>query len=134
MNELYDLLDHARLVHHERNLVHDDRGAAVLHLFELGPRSYDDAATTRFVRLLDAAPATDEAAGREIGALHDLHEIERCRVRIVDDVHARIHDFGQVVRRNVRRHTDGDAAAAVDEKIRKLGRKDGRLLQAIVEV
>ena len=38
------------------------------------------------------------------------------------------------MRRNVRRHADGDAGAAVDQKVRDRGREDGGLLAGVVVV
>jgi hypothetical protein len=38
------------------------------------------------------------------------------------------------VRRDVRRHADGDARGAVDEQVRHLRRQDERLLRRVVEV
>ncbi len=42
--------------------------------------------------------------------------------------------FAQVVRRDVRRHADGDTGAAVDQKIRKRRRKDAWFLAGLVVV
>ncbi len=49
-------------------------------------------------------------------------------------VHRGLDDLAQVVRRDVRRHADGDAVGAVDEEVRHAGREDRRLLQPVVEV
>jgi hypothetical protein len=57
--------------------------------------------------------------------LHDLRQRDR---RIVDQRHAAIDDFGEIVRRDVGRHADGDAARAVDQQVREPRRQDGRFM------
>ena len=47
---------------------------------------------------------------------------------------ARVDHFAEVVRRNVGRHADGDAAGAVDQQVGKLRRHHRRLEQAVVVV
>ena len=49
----------------------------------------------------------------------------------VDD---RVDDLAEVVRRDVRRHADGDAGAAVDEQVREARRQDERLALRLVVV
>ena len=47
--------------------------------------------------------------------------------RTVDDLH-------RVVRRNACRHADGDTGRAVDQKVRKHGRQNGRFLLVLIKV
>jgi hypothetical protein len=93
-----------------------------------------DRAAPRFVSVLDAVGAVDEARGGEVGARELLHELPECRVRVADHLDRRVDDLGQVVRRDVRGHADRDPGAAVDEEIRELARKDGGLLERAVVV
>ena len=81
-----------------------------------------------------AGAAEDFAARREIRARHDVQQIEIGDVRIVDHRHRRIDHFRQIVRRNVRRHADGDAAAAIDQQVRKPRRQHRRLLHRAVVI
>ena len=53
---------------------------------------------------------------------------------VVEIGDAGVDDFAEVVRRNVRRHADGDAAGAVDEQVRELRGQDRRLFQLAVIV
>ena len=46
----------------------------------------------------------------------------------------RVDDLAEVVRRDVRRHPDRDAGAAVDEQVREPGRQDERLALRLVVV
>ena len=97
--------------------------------------AHDDAAAARLLIILDAGAAVDVAAGREIGTLDDLSELASTSSSGLsisrDD---RRDDFTEVVRRNVRRHSDRDSRRAVDEKIRNRRRKNLRLLKPVVEV
>ena len=54
-------------------------------------------------------------------------------LRIVDQRRDRIGDLVEIMRRNVRRHADGDAARAVDEQLRQTPRKHARLDALVVE-
>ena len=77
--------------------------------------------------------AEDDAAGREVRSRHDVDEIVDREPRIVDQRHAGIDHFAEIVRRNVGRHADRDAARAVDQQVRETRRQDDRLpLGAVV--
>jgi hypothetical protein len=70
------------------------------------------------------------AAGREIGAL-DLGE-QRFVVSSRSSISAtqRVDHLAEVVRRDARRHADGDALRAVDEQVREARRQDDRARSA----
>ena len=72
--------------------------------------------------------------GREIGPLNNLRQLVDADFRIVEIGDAGVDDFAEVMRRNVRRHADGDAARTVDEQVRKFRREYRRLLQLAVVV
>ena len=63
-----------------------------------------------------------------------LQQILGAEVGIVDHRHQRLDDLGQVVRRDVGRHADGDAGAAVDQQLRNGRGQDDRLAQRGVVV
>ena len=63
-----------------------------------------------------------------------LHQLFERDVGIVDLRADAIDHFDEIVRRHVRRHADGDAGAAVDEKIWKRRRENGRLGPRLVVV
>ncbi len=79
-------------------------------------------------------PAQDERRGREIGAGDDLEQLFGGDRRIVDIGEAAVDHFAQIVRRNVGRHADGDAAGAVDQQIGEARRQHLRLLPRAVVV
>ena len=63
-----------------------------------------------------------------------LHQVLDVRGGVVDQRHDRVDDFAEVVRRDVRRHADGDAGAAVHEQVREARRQDERLALRLVVV
>ena len=84
------------------------------------------------------AVAEDDAAGWEVRAGDELHQVlDRhvlAAVVVVDQVAQRVAHLAQVVRRDVGRHADGDAAGAVDEQVGQGGGQHERLLEGAVEV
>ena len=83
---------------------------------------------------MDARAPQNNAAGGKIRALDDVHHIRHVHVRPVDQGERGIDDFAQIVRRDVGRHADGDAAGAIDQKMRKLRRQDRGFLDRFVVV
>ena len=88
-HQLGDALDQPRLVDLIRNRVDDDRRAiAFLRDLDLGLRAHDHRAAAGEVRLLDAVPADDVAAGGEVRARDELEQLalllrkRRLRVRL----------------------------------------------------
>ena len=79
-------------------------------------------------------PAQNDAAGREIRARNDADQILDRQRRIVDQRHAGIDHLAEIVRRDIGRHADGDAAGAVDQKIGEARRHHHRLALGIVVV
>ena len=73
-------------------------------------------------------------AGREVGALEVLHQVLDVRLGLVDQLHDRVDRLAEVVRRDVRRHPDGDPRRAVDEQVREPRRQRQRLLARLVVV
>ena len=64
----------------------------------------------------------DEPARWEIGTGDDVHDLFKRRVWLVDQHDGCFDDFADIVRRNIRRHTDGDTAGSIDEEIGDAGR------------
>jgi hypothetical protein len=84
---------------------------------------------------VDAAGTTqDLAAGREVGALHELHEVVDGGVGVGQQVLGGVDDLAQVVGRDVGGHADRDALAAVDQQVREPRRERRRLALVAVEV
>src|SRR5581483_712159 len=128
LDELGDFLDQVGLVDLIGNLG-DDQPLAIgpLVALDVDLRPQGQQTPARFVSLLDPLRAVDEAGGREIRAGDLLHQLRDRYVRVLQQQEEAVDDFGQVVRGNVRRVADRDAARAVDEQIGHLGGQDDRL-------
>ena len=133
-HQLGDPLDQAGLVHLEGKLGHDDRLTVLAGILDLGAGPHLDGATARGVGGMDARAAMDEAAGREVRPGQQLHQLFQGRLGAVDQQLDRRERLAQVVRRDVRRHADGDAGRAVDQQVRDPRRKRRRLLLGTVVV
>ena len=133
-HELAKLLEQALTVHLVGNLRHHDGALAVLALLHLALRAHGERAAARLVRVTDALLAHDDAAGGEIRAGEDLHQILGGHLRIVQHEAGGVDRLAQVVRRDVRGHAHGDAVRAVDEEVREAGGQHRGLFQALVVV
>ena len=132
-HEFGDALDQRRLVHLIGNLGDDQRGTVVAHLLDVDLGAHQDRAAARRIGRADAVAPDDRAARREIGAGHDLDEIGDRHVGLVDQRDGGVDDLAEIVRRDVGRHADRNAARAVDQEIRKARGQDDRfLLLAVV--
>src|SRR5262249_55279508 len=88
-----------------------------------------NAAAAFFINVAERAAVGDDfTAERKIGAFEAVEYGGRGGFRVVDQSDGRLDHIFEIVRRNVRRHADGDAGGAVHQDIRKLGRQDGRLV------
>ncbi len=90
-------------------------------------RALEDRAAAGGVGAANARLAKDEAASWEVRALHMLHQPFRADCRIIHVGAARGEHLAEIVRRDVGRHADGDAAGAVDQQIGEARRKHLRL-------
>ena len=82
----------------------------------------------------DALASEDDAAGRKIRPRNDVDQFVDGERGIVDQRHAGVDDFAEIVRRDIGRHADRDAAGAVDQQVRELGRQDRRLPILVVVI
>ena len=126
--------DELALVDLIRQLRHNDPLAVLAEFLKFGARTDGDLAAAGGVGGADAAAAHDDAPGREIRALDVLHQVCQLRLGIFKDADAGVDDLRQIVRRDIRRHADGDAARAVDQQVREAGREHARLFSRFVEV
>ena len=69
------------------------------------------------------------------GARHQFDQLHGTRLGVFDEMQQCVAKFAGIVRRNVRRHADGDSAGAVGQQIRKCRRQDDRLaLLAVISI
>ena len=113
-----------------RKLGDDDDGAPVL-LLNGGYATHFDGAAAGGVGVLNAFITDDESGRGEVGALHALHDgLERgglVRVVMVEAPENRLGQLGEIVRRNIRRHTDGNTAGTVHQQVGNTRRENRRL-------
>ena len=100
----------------------------------VGAAAQSDGAAAGAVGFDDAAPADDDAAGREIRSPDVPHQLVLRQRGVVDQCAAGVDHFAQIVRRDVGRHADGDAAGAVHQQVRQARRQHLRLLRGLVVV
>ena len=132
--QLADALDHRGLVHLIRDLGDDDRLAIAAQRLDRNLAAHDDRAAPGLVGGADTGAAENDAAGREIRSRNDFDQFVNRQAGIVDQRHAGIDHLAEIVRRDVGRHADRDAARAVDQEVREARRQDQRLMLGAVVV
>ena len=158
LDELGDLSGQVVRVDLEWELL-DDQALPAADLLVLDNGPHGDRAAPGPVRLADAAPPHDQAVGREVRALDVLHEpvkqfgrhltapflrnfLGALRagegdgeplevVQVPLDARG---DLAQVMRRDLRRHADGDALGAVDQQVGESGGQNHGLCRLAVVV
>ncbi|EXI65090.1 MAG: hypothetical protein AW08_03452 [Candidatus Accumulibacter adjunctus] len=135
VDQLADLLEQGALVHLVGQLVDDDRlPMAAVDVLEVHLGAHDDAAAAAAVALAHAGDAVDDAGSREIGRRQQVDQLVDRHRRIVEQRQAGIDHLAEIVRRDVRRHADGNARRAVDQQVRDARRQDQRLLLGAIVV
>ena len=134
LHEVGDLLREARLVHLVRQLGDDDARSAGRPFLDGGDGADLDRASACLVRVADAVAAHDDGAGREVRSLDEFHEVLRRGLGMFQVVDDGVDHLAEVVRRDVRRHPDGDPAGAVHQQVGEARRQDDRLLLVPVVV
>ena len=114
---------------------HDDTGSFVFSVFfKFRAGTEHDLSPAGGIRLTDSCTAHDDTPGGEVRTGHTCHQIiQRC-VFIFKHTDAGIDDLGQVVRRNVGCHADGDAVGTVHQKVRETGGENPRFFSRFIEV
>ena len=96
--------------------------------------AHDDRAAPGGIGGADARAAENRAPRREIRPRNMLHQILDGHVRLVHQREQSVDRLAQIVRRDIGRHADRDAARAVDEQIGKARRQDRGLELLLVVV
>ena len=131
LDHLGDSRNPLGLVDLVREFGDDDPVAPVsaIGLFDLGDPADHDPALAGSIVIPDAFDAHQDAAGREVRALHDLEEFLNRNIRFVEEAVDGCTDLAEVVRRHLGRHPDCDTVGPVDEEVRDLRGEDGRFFQ-----
>ena len=127
-DKLGDTFNQGGLVHLERNGGDDDGFAVFADLFYRGLTAHDHRAAARHQRIASAGPTDDLATGGEVGTRHDVEQLVQTDIWIVDQRQTGIDDFAQIVRRDIGRHANGNAACPIDQQVGNAGWQDDRLL------
>ena len=133
-DELLDLLHHALGADAVGELGDHDALAARGHRLDPGGGAHLEGAAARLVGVADAVEAHDLAAGGQVGARDEAHQVVELGPGVGDEVLECLHHLDQVVGGDVGRHADGDARGAVDQQVRDRGGEHDRLGLARVVV
>ena len=129
-----DPLDQRRLVDLIGDLGDDQRLAVLAQLLDRDFGAHDDRAASGRVGGADAGASEDRGAGREIRPGNMLHQLVERDVGLVHHREQAVDRLAEIVRRNIGRHADRDAAGAVDEQIGEARRQDDGLELLLVVV
>src|SRR5882757_2033778 len=109
LHQVGDALDEPGFVDLVWNFGDDNVFAIFSGFFDGRFGTHHETTAASFVSGFDALAAGNIRAGGEIGTRHQLHHFFERSVRPIDQQNGGIHDFAQIVRRNVGSHADGDA-------------------------
>ena len=105
----------------------------MIHWLDLQCRLHNDFAAPGAIGFFRAFCTKNDSGSREVGTRHELDQVFNGSIRVIEQVHDRIGNLTQIVRRNAGTHANGDAFAAIAEEVRELaGKHDGFTLQLIV--
>ena len=123
-----------RLVHLVRDFRNDDRLAIAAQRLEFDLAAHHNSAAAEVVGGTDALAPQNDAASGKIRARDKGDQVLDRQSGIVDECHAGVDHLAEIVRRDIGRHADGDAAGTIDKKIGKARRQHHRLVLGIIVV
>ena len=129
-----DLLDHRGLVHLVWDLVDDDGPAILADLFHVLLASDDNGTAPLKVGFARAGPAQHDTPCGKVGTGNIFDQILDREVRIIDQRQRRVTNLAEVMRRDVRRHANGDTPGAIDQHVRETRRQNNRFAVLAVVV
>ncbi len=111
---------------------------APVNFFHGNDRTHGDGPTTRAIHVDDALGAQYLGARGEIRALNADHQFGKklfsYDLGVSKREQSRVRDLTEIVRWDVRGHAHGDSHGAINQQIRKAGRKNGGFLSTTVVV
>ena len=134
VDAVLDLFDDLFGADHVRQFGDDNALLAGADLLDGDLRAGLEGAAAGFVGVTDASQTHDGAAGGQVGAGDELHDVFEGRLGVGDEVAGTGDDLAQVVRRHVGCHADRDAGGAVDEQVRERCGQHGGLHELVVVV
>ena len=116
-DQFHNFVDQIEFVHHVRDFPYDDGGFAVFFLLHFHLGAHQNFTAPGQVSLTNAIHAVNHAAGGEVRPFDVLHQIQRGKLRIVDQSFDGGHHFAQIMGRDIGGHTDRDAGSAVYQQV-----------------
>ena len=116
VGEFFNFFQHTLAAHAGWQLVHDQLPLATGQVFNHPTGTHFERATAGAIGIGNVRRAADDlTATRIVGAGQDLHQLVVAQLRALDEGHARIGHFTQVVAWNFCGHTHRDTACAVEQ-------------------
>src|SRR6267154_784940 len=134
LHQVGDALDQPRFVDLIWNFGDDNVFAVFSDFLDRRFGAHHETAAPSFVGGFDAFAPSNVRASREIRAGNKFHDFFKRGVGPFDQQNGGIHDFAKIVRRNVGGHADGNAAGAIDQKIRDARWKNEGLFARLIEI
>ncbi len=119
MHKVGNLRQKVGFVNTKRNRCNNNLAIPFLPFRNLCVSADDHATPARGIRVRDVFFIECDASCREIWTLHEFQQVVGCRIPIFNKMNRRLAYLANVVRRNIRRHSDGDTESAVCKKIRE---------------
>ena len=132
--ELGDALNERCLIYLVWNLCNDDCLTSLGQVLDGCLCANCEATTPIRVRLLDSAAAIDKTAGGKVWPFYDLQNFFQRGLRSLNQSDRCIDDLGEIVRRDVCRHSHRNSVRTVDQQVRNACRKNRGLNGGFVVV
>src|SRR5262249_52982306 len=133
-DEVGNALLQRRLVYLVRDLGDDDGLTVFREVLDRSLGAHGETPASVFVGVENPRLAMNDPRRREVRTFYDFQNLRQRGRRIVNQGDGRIHDFGQVVRRNIGRHAHRDSTRTVDQQIGNARRQNHRLTGRFIEI
>src|SRR5262249_47089595 len=132
IHELRHAFDQPLFADLVRDLCNNDCLAIFAECLNFGFSAHHEAATAGFVGFENAALAVNDSSGRKVRSFHELQNLGKRGRGIVHQANGRLYNLGQVVRRDVGGHADGNSVRPVHQKVGNSRREDNGLQVGVV--
>ena len=134
-----DVLNQARFIYHVWDLGYNNLALTVRQSFDVRYRTHPDFAAAGTVSLINAPGTEYFCSGREIRTFYNAQNFLQISFSVfLDDIinnfYNSTYHLAQIVRRDVRCHTNCDTGGTVHQKVRVTGRHHNRLFFRFIKV
>ena len=133
-HQFSDFLKQRGLIDLIGNFRNRNQLAIAAQFLNLRPRTQRDRTTPGFKCGADTGTPQNHRPSRKIRPWHDLHEFFQRQRRIGNKRQSRIQDFGWIMRRDIGRHANRNAARAIDQQIGEGRRQNARFIHAFIVI